>query len=57
MADGVRAADALVAVQRATKAALWTIDDFILIAGGDCAVDLVPISAAAERYGEDLTVL
>ena len=57
MADGVRAADALVAVQRATKAALWTIDDFILIAGGDCAVDLVPISATAERYGEDLTVL
>lgn len=57
MAGGVRAADALVAVQRATEEALTTIDDFVLTAGGDCAVDLVPISAAAAKYGADLTLL
>lgn len=57
MAGGVLAADALVAVQRATEAALTTVDEFVLTAGGDCAVDLVPISAAAERYGADLKVL
>jgi arginase len=57
MVGGVRDGDALVEVQRAIAAALEGVDNFVLTAGGDCAVDVLPISLAAERYGSELRLL
>jgi arginase len=36
---------------------LAEIDDFVITVGGDCAVDIAPIAAACQRYGDELTVL
>ncbi|MFI7067136.1 arginase family protein [Kribbella sp. NPDC050124] len=54
---GVRGLDVLVENLRLTYDALADIDDLIITAGGDCAVDLAPIATARERYGDRLTVL
>ncbi|WP_223189429.1 arginase family protein [Nonomuraea terrae] len=54
---GVRAFDVLVENQWLTRQALATIDDRVITVGGDCAVDIAPISAAHARYGNALTVL
>ncbi len=54
---GVRARDVLAAVQRSTLQALASIDDFVLTIGGDCSVDLGPIIAARDRFGDTLTVV
>ncbi|MEV5574737.1 arginase family protein [Spirillospora sp. NPDC052269] len=56
-AAGIRAYDALVENQRATRKALAGIDDRVITIGGDCAVDIPPIAAAHARYGDALTVL
>jgi arginase len=56
-ADGVRALDVLVENRRLTGEALAGIDGPVLTAGGDCGVDLAPIAAARDRYGDRLTVL
>ncbi|GAA1672265.1 arginase family protein [Fodinicola feengrottensis] len=55
--DGVRALHTLVGNQRQIGAALAQLDDFVLIIGGECSVDVLPIAAIAERYGDALTVL
>ncbi|GIF74793.1 arginase [Asanoa siamensis] len=55
--QGVKALDVLVANLRATEAALATIEGQVFTAGGECGVDLAPITAAHARYGDDLTVL
>ncbi|WHT15625.1 arginase family protein [Crossiella sp. CA-258035] len=55
--DGIRARAALVENLRLTGEALAEIDDFTITVGGDCGVDLAPIAAARQRYGDQLTVL
>ncbi|MGH3734382.1 MAG: arginase family protein [Micromonosporaceae bacterium] len=37
--------------------ALAGLDDTVITLGGDCGVELAPISAARTRYGDQLTVL
>jgi arginase len=54
---GVGALDVLATNQRRTGEALAGIDDFVLTVGGECSVDIAPISAARARYGDALTVL
>jgi arginase len=54
---GIRALDVLVENRRLTQEALAGIDDRVITVGGDCAVDIAPISAAHARYGDALTVL
>jgi arginase len=54
---GVRALDVLLENLRLTEQALADIDDTVLTVGGDCAVDLAPITAAHARHGDQLTVL
>lgn len=54
---GVRALDVLVENLRLTQEALADIDDAVITAGGDCGVDLAPITAARARHGDRLTVL
>jgi len=56
--DGVAHLDVLVgnlAAIRAAHAALPA--DGVLVAGGDCGVELAPVAAARERHGDALTVL
>ncbi|MEV4532468.1 arginase family protein [Asanoa sp. NPDC049518] len=55
--QGVRALDVLVDNLALTREALAAIDGPVLTAGGECGVDLAPIAAARERYGDELTVL
>jgi arginase len=55
--EGVRALDVLLANLRRTREALAGIDDVVVTAGGDCGVELAPVSGARARYGEALTVL
>ncbi|MFD1051133.1 arginase family protein, partial [Kibdelosporangium lantanae] len=55
--DGIRASAVLVENLRLTAEALTKTDDFVITVGGDCGVDMAPITAARERYGDDLTVL
>ncbi len=55
--DDVRALDQLVANLAATKRALAAIDGPVVTVGGECSVDLGPLGAARQRYGDDLTVL
>lgn len=57
MRDGVRALDQLAANLAATKRALAAIDGPVVTVGGECSVDLGPLGAARQRYGDDLTVL
>ncbi|WP_163506233.1 arginase family protein [Fodinicola acaciae] len=57
LVDGVRALDVLVDNLRLTRETLATIDDFVITAGGECAVDLAPVEAASRRYGDELTLL
>lgn len=54
---GIRALGVLLENLRLTREALAGADDVVIIAGGDCGVDLAPIAAAAARHGERLTVL
>lgn len=54
---GVRRLDVLKENLRLTENALAGVDDVVLMAGGDCGVELAPIAAARARYGDDLTVL
>ncbi|MFC4589851.1 arginase family protein [Sphaerisporangium corydalis] len=54
---GVRGLDVLVENLRLTREALAGIDDVVITVGGDCGVDLAPIAAARDRYGDRLTVL
>ncbi|GAA4081471.1 arginase family protein [Actinomadura miaoliensis] len=54
---GIRAYDVLVENQRLSREALAGIDDRVITVGGDCAVDIAPITAAHLRYGDALTVL
>jgi arginase len=55
--SGVSALDVLSANQRLIGEAHAGIDDFVLTVGGECSVDIAPVSAARARYGEALTVL
>lgn len=54
---GVRGLDVLTENLRRTREALAGIDDAVITVGGECAVDLAPLSAARARYGDRLTVL
>jgi arginase len=54
---GVRALDVLTENLRLTRETLAGIDDAVITVGGECAVDLAPLSAARARYGAQLTVL
>ena len=54
---GIRAPGVLAETQRRTAERLAGIDDFVLTVGGDCSVDIAPIAAALDRYGDELTVL
>jgi arginase len=54
---GVRRLDVLRENLRLTREALREIDDVVVTAGGDCGVELGPISAARARHGDALTVL
>jgi len=54
---GVRALEVLVENLRLTEIALAGIGDEVITTGGDCGVDLAPISAARARHGDRLTVL
>lgn len=55
--DGIRARDVLVENLRLVGDALAKIDDFVITVGGDCGVDVAPVAAARQRYGDELTVL
>ncbi|MCO1576202.1 arginase family protein [Crossiella sp. SN42] len=55
--EGIRARGALAENLRLTGEALAEIDDFTITVGGDCGVDIAPIAAARQRYGDQLTVL
>lgn len=55
--DGIRSPDALLHNLKRTEEALATTDGFVITVGGDCGVDIAPIAAARQRYGEALTVL
>ncbi|GAA1718612.1 arginase family protein [Fodinicola feengrottensis] len=55
--DGVSALDILVENTQLTHQALADLDDFVVTVGGDCGVDLAPITAVHDRYGAELTVL
>ena len=55
--DGVRDREVLIENFQAIGEKLAGIDDFVLTVGGDCAVDIAPIVAARQRYGDELTVL
>jgi len=57
MRAGVRALDVLLENLRLTRDALAGIDDVVLIAGGDCGVELAPVAAARARHGDRLTLL
>ncbi|WP_229830927.1 arginase family protein [Actinoplanes ianthinogenes] len=56
-AAGIRAFDVLVENQRLIREALAGIDGPVITVGGECSVDIAPIAAARERYGDALTVL
>ena len=56
-ADGVRARAVIADNLRLTRAAVAGIGGPVIVAGGDCSVDLAPIEAAHARYGDALTVL
>jgi arginase len=60
--DGVASLDVLVHNLQLIRCALASLpslfeDGPVVTAGGDCGVELAPISAAMERYGQALTVL
>lgn len=55
--DGIRAREVLTANLKLTGETLAEIDDFVITVGGDCGVDIAPIAAARQRYGDQLTVL
>ncbi|MEV0715685.1 arginase family protein [Asanoa sp. NPDC050611] len=55
--QGVKALDVLVDNLGLVAAALADITGPVLVAGGECGVDLAPIAAARARHGDDLTVL
>jgi arginase len=57
LVDGVGALPVLFENARVTRDILDETDDFVITAGGDCGVDLAPVIAAHERYGDELTVL
>ena len=57
MRAGVRALDVLLENLRLTRDALAGIDDVVLVAGGDCGVELAPVAAARARHGDRLTLL
>ena len=57
MRAGVRALDVLLENLRLTREALAGIDDVVLVAGGDCGVELAPVAAARARHGDRLTLL
>ncbi|MFC9691141.1 arginase family protein [Kribbella sp. NPDC056951] len=55
--EGVKALDVLVENVGLVREALAVGDGPVVTVGGDCGVDLAPIAAARERYGDELTVL
>jgi arginase len=55
--DGIRALDVVLENLRLIRDALAGIDDVVVTAGGDCAVELAPVAAARARHGDALTVL
>jgi arginase len=55
--DGARALNVLLENLRLTREALDGIDDLVITAGGDCGVDLAPVTTALSRHGDGLTVL
>jgi arginase len=55
--DGVRSLDVLVSNSRRVRETLSTLSDLVITTGGDCGVDLAPITTAHTRHGDDLTVL
>jgi arginase len=55
--SGIGALDVLSANLRLVGSTLAGIDDFVVTVGGECSVDIAPISAARARYGDALTVL
>jgi arginase len=56
--DGVRALDVLTAVAAGARTALTEVGDGPPITvGGDCGVELGPVSAALARHGDALTVV
>lgn len=57
LVDGIGGLPVLVENSRITREILAELNDFVITAGGDCGVDLAPVVAAHERYGDELTVL
>jgi arginase len=56
--DGVPVEDVVELVAaRTSEAVAQLADRFVVTVGGDCSVDLSPVSAAAERWGDDLAVV
>jgi arginase len=54
---GVRALGVLVENLLRVQDVLRELDDLVITVGGDCGVDLAPITAAHDRYGDRLTLL
>jgi arginase len=55
--DGVRALDVLTAVAAEARAALAQAGGTTITVGGDCGVELEPVSAALARHGDGLAVV
>ncbi|MEN3537980.1 arginase family protein [Microbispora sp. ZYX-F-249] len=56
--DGVRALDVLTTVAARTRAALGECGTATVVTvGGDCGVEVQPVSAALQRHGDGLTVV
>ncbi|MGW5262105.1 arginase family protein [Microbispora sp. NPDC004025] len=56
--DGVRALDVLTIVAARTRAALGECGTATVVTvGGDCGVEMEPVSAALKRHGDGLTVV
>jgi arginase len=55
---GVRGLDVLTAVAADVRARLATVeDDLVVTVGGDCGVELEPVTAAAARHGDALALV
>lgn len=55
--NGVRALDVLATVAARTRTTLAAVGDGHVTVGGDCGVELEPVSAALSRHGDNLTVV
>lgn len=55
--DGVRHLDVLIRSLEATRAALSRSGDGLLALGGDCGIELAPVTRAVARHGDSLAVV